>query len=216
MIQEYFKKTGCARIIIMLFGNIFLGMGIAFFKLSVLGNDPYSGMMMALAEYVGISYANFQILLNLVFFAVQLAFGRYLIGAGTLVNALGLGYIVTFFYYLFTVVCRIPQPELMWQKLLLLAVGVIIASFGLSLYQSSDAGVAPYDSLSLIMTKRWPKIPYFWCRISNDAICALVCFLAGGIVGLGTLVTVFGFGPVIHFFNVHFTNKLLLRVELKP
>lgn len=210
-VGEYLKKTGRARIIIMIAGNIFLGMGIAVFKLSGLGNDPFSGMMMALAECVGIAYANFQILLNLAFFALQLAFGRYLIGVGTLVNALGLGYIVTFFYHLFTVVCRIPQPELMWQKLLLLAVGVIICSFGLSLYQSSDAGVAPYDSLSLIMTKRWPKIPYFWCRISNDAVCALVCFLAGGIVGLGTLVTAFGFGPVIHFFNVHFTNKLLLK-----
>ncbi|WP_339316737.1 hypothetical protein [Paenibacillus sp. FSL R10-2734] len=35
-----------------------------------MGNDPFSGMVMALAEYVGITYANFLILLNLVLFVI--------------------------------------------------------------------------------------------------------------------------------------------------
>jgi uncharacterized membrane protein YczE len=43
----------------------------------------------------------------------------------------------------------------------------------------------------------------------TDALCALICFLAGGIIGLGTLVSAFGLGPIIQFFDVHFTNKLL-------
>ena len=77
----------------------------------------------------------------------------------------------------------------------------------------ADEGVAPYDSLSLIMTERWPKIPYFWHRMSNDVLCALICYLTGGVIGIGTLVTAFGLGPVIHFFNRHFTGKLLAWVD---
>ena len=69
------------------------------------------------------------------------------------------------------------------------------------MYQLPKQGVAPYDSISLIMTERWPKIPYFWHRMSNDVLCALICYLTGGVVGIGTLVTAFGLGPVIHFFN---------------
>lgn len=212
MIKDYLKKTGWARIVIMVAANILLGAGIAIFKLSGLGNDPFSGMMMALSEVAGITYANFQVLMNLVFFAVQIAFGRNLIGLGTIINALGLGYFVTFFYQLFLMA---GQPQEMWQRLFILFVGLIVCGFGLSLYQSSRAGVAPYDSLPLIMVERWPKLPYFWCRISIDAISVVVCFLAGGIVGIGTLVTAFGFGPVIHFFDVHFTKKLFARIDGK-
>ena len=60
------------------------------------------------------------------------------------------------------------------------------------------------------MNKRL-HIPYFWCRMSNDVVCALICFISGGIVGLGTIVCAFGLGPVIHFFDDHFTNKILQK-----
>ena len=78
---------------------------------------------------------------------------------------------------------------------------MIVCCFGLSMYQTADLGVSPYDSMALILDRRLPRVPYFWCRIFTDGLCALVCYLAGGIVGLGTLVTAFGFGPVIAFFN---------------
>ncbi|MNW66270.1 hypothetical protein D3C74_447240 [compost metagenome] len=92
-----------------------------------------------------------------------------------------------------------------------MAIGVVVCSFGISLYQTSQVGVAPYDSLSLIMKNKFPKVSYFWHRMFTDALSALVCFLAGGIIGLGTLVTVFGLGPIIHFFDVNFTEKLLAK-----
>lgn len=44
-------------------------------------------------------------------------------------------------------------------------------------------------------------------------VCALICYLTGGVVGIGTLVTAFGLGPVIHFFNRVFTGKLLAWVD---
>ena len=69
--------------------------------------------------------------------------------------------------------------------------------------------VAPYDSISLIMADRWSKFPYFWCRVFTDGLCALVCRLSGGIVGLGTLVGAFGFEPFVQFFDTHFTSKIL-------
>ena len=149
--SEWIRKINWKYVIVMLIGNVILGLGIAIFKLSGLGNDPFSGMVMALAECVGIEYARF--------------------------------------------------------------IGVIITSLGISMYQLPKQGVAPYDSISLIMTEKWPKIPYFWCRVSNDAISALVCWLAGGIVGLGTLVSAFGFGPFVQFFDTHFTSKVLAKLE---
>lgn len=207
----YFKKTGKRRLIVMVFGNIFLGMGISIYKFAGLGNDPYSGMVMALSDVAGMSYANFLVIINVFVFLLELLFGREFIGAGTIVNAFFLGYITTFFYNLWAHLFVLP--ETLGVKILVMLAGTVVTGFGVSLYQTPNAGVSPYDSLSIIMTKRIPKISYFWHRIVTDAFCALVCFLAGGIVGLGTLVSAFGLGPVIDFFNVRFTRKLFKAGE---
>ncbi|MEK4349243.1 hypothetical protein MHI27_07155 [Paenibacillus sp. FSL H8-0261] len=207
--RGYIHNVDKKRLLIMIIGNVFLGMGISIFKLSGMGNDPFSGMAMALAESVGITYANFLILLNLVLFVIEFITGRKFIGVGTFVNAILLGYIATFFHNNW--LSLFGEPHLLWQRVVIVAIGVVVCSFGVSLYQTSKVGVAPYDSLSLIMRENFPKISYFWHRMFTDALCALICFLAGGIVGLGTLVSALGLGPIIHFFDVNFTEKLLAK-----
>ena len=213
MITNYVKNLNWGYVAVMCIGNIFIGMGVAIFKLAGLGNDPFNGMNMALADCIGISYGNFVVLINLVLFIIQLIFGRVFIGFGTIINATLIGYIATFFYDIFIAVYGVPVN--MVEQIVIMLIGVIIISFGLSMYQMPNVGVAPYDCLSLIMANRWRKIPYFWCRISNDAICALVCYLAGGIIGLGTLACAFGLGVVIQFFNTYFTSKLLRFITRK-
>ncbi len=161
---------------------------------------------MGLSDVVGMSYANFLILINVFVFLLELSFGREFIGAGTIVNAIFLGYITTFFFELW--LHFFALPTVLVAKILVMLVGTVVTGFGVSMYQTPNAGVSPYDSLSVIMAKRIPKISYFWHRIFTDAVCAFVCFLSGGIVGLGTLVSALGLGPVIDFFNIHFTRKL--------
>ena len=75
MLKQYFKRIGAKRMVIMLLGNVFLGMGVSIFKLSEMGTDPFSGMVMALAEVLGIGYPVFLILVNLVLLFVEVKFG---------------------------------------------------------------------------------------------------------------------------------------------
>ncbi|MCR5293857.1 MAG: hypothetical protein K6E30_01620 [Lachnospiraceae bacterium] len=195
------------RAAMSLVGNLLLGIGVAVFKFSAMGNDPYNGMNMALADRFGIPYPTVQILVNLVFFAVQLLWGRDLIGFGTLVNTFLLGYVVNAGYF---ALCRLfPAPHLFIIQVLVMLAGMLILCLGLSFYQTSEMGTSPYDSFSLILTRKLEKAPYFWCRIFGDAACALVCFLAGGLVGLGTLVSAFCLGPVIAFFDRTVSRKLV-------
>ena len=109
MIRDYFRKLDRRRAVIMIIGNVFTGMGISIFKLSGLGNDPFSGMVMALSDCTGIQYAFFLILVNLVIFIAEITMGRELIGLGTAVNALLLGYIVTFFFGIWEVTLGMPS-----------------------------------------------------------------------------------------------------------
>ena len=211
--MDYFKKAGWRRSVFCVAGNIPLGLGVALLWLSFLGTPPFDGMNMAMAEVTGISYPLWQIIVNVAFFVIQLIWGRKLIGLGTIVNAFLLGYIVSFFK---DVLVRLIPGYLelpLWGRIMALAGGVIFASLGLSLYQTADLGVAPFDALPLILHQRTRKIPYFWCRMMCDSTCALVCFLAGGIskglLGVGTIVAAFGLGPVIALFNRFLSEKIM-------
>ena len=196
----------------MLAGTVGICMGISIFKLAMLGNDAYNAMGLAVSAKLGISYGSFVAGVSIALFVIQLIFGRKYIGIGTIVNAFFQGYIAAFFMNLWAKLGF--SPELFGQKLLVMLIGVVFCCFGISLYQSADVGIAPYDSMSLIMADRFPKIPYFWCRISNDVACALICYFAGGLIGLGTLVAAGGLGPVTQFFTTHITKKYLLPDEV--
>lgn len=191
----------------MALGNIFIGMGVSIFKLAQLGNDAFNGMVMSLSDLIGINYGTFFVVVSVLLFVIQVLFGREFIGIGTLFNMFLQGYIATFFYSVWTGLSF--SPESLVIRIIVMCVGVVICALGLSMYQSANAGVASYDSLPMIMAKRFTKVPYFFWRILADGICALICFTSGGLVGIGTLVGTFGFGPIIQFFNVNLMNRLL-------
>ena len=89
-----------------------------------------------------------------------------------------------------------------------MAVGILVLSLASSLYQTSDVGIAPYDALSITISRKtgWQ---YFWCRILTDGTCVLIAWLLGGIVGIGTLVCAFGLGPFVQFFSHHIARPLI-------
>ena len=89
---------------------------------------------------------------------------------------------------------------------------VLVTALGASLYQTADLGIAPYDYLSLGLRDYTP-CPYFGCRIFTDALSALLCWLLGGVVGLGTLICAYCLGPFIQFFDRTFSQKVL---QYKP
>ena len=84
MITDYFKRVGWRRMIVMILGNMFIGMGVAIFKMSGMGTDPFSGMVMAMSDCVGIPYAIFIVMFNVLIFMLEFFFGRELIGIGTI------------------------------------------------------------------------------------------------------------------------------------
>lgn len=191
----------------MVIGNLILGMGISIFKLASLGNDSFSGMTMAISAYIHMNYGTYFLLQSVVLFVIELIFGRHLIGIGTVVNALFLGYFTMFFSWIWESAGL--QVNGLGIQLVTLAIAVVIQAFGLSLYQSSDAGISPFDSLALILTERFPKVPYFFNRVLMDGICAVICWRFGGLIGIGMLVAMFGFGPIISIFNKCISEKLV-------
>lgn len=201
-------KIQWKRILVMLLGIIILGLGISLFKLSELGNDPSSAMVMAIGDKIGVNFAQTLLAANCIWFLVEWKWGKHYIGLGTFVNWFGVGTISMIFTKLLTPF--LPEEPEMYQKLLIMVMGVLVLSFAASLYQTADLGIAPYDSLALVLNER-THIQYFWCRIATDVLSVIICLFFGGLVGLGTIVCSLGLGPFIHFFNRHVSERLLKK-----
>ncbi|MGN0661914.1 MAG: YitT family protein [Faecalibacterium sp.] len=194
------------RMVGMIVGIIIVGLGIALFKQSHLGNDAFNALTIRLSELTGLSLGVQNLLTNIILFILECIWGRKYIGPGTLVNGMGIGFIVTLFYDPISAWCgpaRTLPVQLLW-----VALAIPVLALGASLYQTADLGIAPYDFLSLSLRDHTP-FPYFGCRVFTDGLFALIAWLLGGLIGLGTLLCAFCLGPFIQFFNGQFSERVL-------
>lgn len=197
-----FRRLSLRRVLVMLLGIVLIAVGVALFKFSKMGNDPGTAFAIALGDILGVRMSSMIILCNSVYFLVEILFGRKLIGIGTFINALCVGPMAELVLSWLDKISWLHGGALPFlPRLAIMVLGVLILSLSASMYQTADTGIAPYDALSLIMSRRQKKIPYSWCRIAVDSACALLAVLLGGFVGLGTLICSIGLGPFITFFD---------------
>ena len=188
------------RILMTVGGVSISGFSVGMFNLSDFGMDPFQVLAHGIWNHIPLGYGTLYMIINLIMLAVVFLVDRHKIGLGSFINIFLLGYIVEFSSRLFK--SLIPSPSFTLRVVFLLC-AIVIICFASALYYTGDMGVSTYDAVALILSEK--KIARFkYCRIGSDLICALVGFLLGAMVGIGTLVTAFFMGPLITFFNHHF------------
>ena len=163
-----------------------------------MGNDPHTALMIAMGNRLGVDFSLVLLGVNCLWFLVEWRFGRELIGIGTFVNWFFVGSLASLSEKAVLALWKIPAA--IGPRLAIMLAGVVTLSLACALYQTADLGVAPYDALS-IMLSRGSGRPYFPCRIFTDLLCVIAAFLLGGLLGIGTLVCAVGLGPFIAFFS---------------
>ena len=197
-------KEKYRRIIMTIFGVLVAGFSVGMFNFSAFGMDPFQVLAHGIWMHLPIGFGTFYMILNLLMLVFIFFIDKRKIGLGTMINIFLLGYVVEFSSWLFAT--RIPDPSLEIRALMLV-IGMIIISFGSSLYFIGDLGVSTYDAVALILSEK--KIARFqYCRIGSDLICTAVGYVLGATVGVGTVVTAFFMGPIIAFFNKYISIPL--------
>lgn len=138
---------------------------------------------------------------------------RHCIGLGTIVNMVGVGYVADFLCWLLTE--QLSLTVTMPLRIVFLALGTLLCSFGCALYMVADLGIAPYDSVAFIITKYTrEKVSFRVARVMSD-VCVMVvgvafCLMAKNslweIIGIGTVVNALCNGPLIQFFRGKIEN----------
>ena len=214
-----FKGLTVTRIVLMCIGVFFIGMSVSLSRLSSLGTDPFScmnlGVSSVLRDVTGsdfFTYANYQLLVNLVLLIPMFIFMLKGIGIGTIINMVFVGYSADLCMYVYKMFNLTPEvlKDNMVIRVICMILALLVLTFGVALYMQCNRGIAPYDALAPIMEdKTNGKLKYAIGRIITDCLCVLIGFLAGSVVGINTLVMMFGTGPFVSFFRNNVAKKII-------
>lgn len=206
--KEKAKGVTGMRAAFMLLGILLIGICVTCYRLSEFGVDPFSGMNLGISGFIGWSFGNWQLVANILILVVVFFTVRHLIGPGTVINMVGVGYTADFLCWVVLDVLKVEMTLPL--RILALCLGTLFASLGVALYMIADMGLAPYDSVALIIEKLTKgKVPFQFARVASDITVIVIgvafCLAAGNnvwlIVGIGTIANALLNGPLIQFFR---------------
>lgn len=192
----------------MILGILFIGLCVSFLRLSGFGVDPFSAMNLGISGFIGWSFGTWQLLMNAVILVIVFFQARHCIGAGTIINMIFVGYIADFVCWLVQDVVQIEMSLPL--RIIALVLAQLMASVGVALYMVADMGIAPYDSVAIIIEKlTHQKIPFHKARVLSDVVVVIVGIAfasASGagiwaVAGIGTVINACFNGPLIQFFK---------------
>lgn len=192
----------------MILGILFIGLCVSFLRLSGFGVDPFSAMNLGIGGFIGWSFGTWQLLINALILVIVFFQARHCIGAGTIINMIFVGYIADFVCWLVQDVVQIEMSLPL--RIIALLLAQLMASMGVALYMVADMGIAPYDSVAIIIEKlTHQKIPFHKARVLSDVVVVIVGIafaIASGagiwaVAGIGTVINACFNGPLIQFFK---------------
>ena len=195
--------TGWLRILI---GLLIYSFGVYLTIYANIGLAPWDCLGIGIAKRTPLNYGSSMVLIGVCAIIVQLIL-REPIGFATLFDALLTGNIVQFL----TDISPYPENHSLWLGIGYMLFGFLFIALGMYVYMKAGQGCGPKDGLLVAFGKRLPKIPIGIVEILLWAIVTLFGWLLGGAVGIGTVISTFGAGVLMHLFYsvIHFEPRKL-------
>jgi len=194
-------KELAVRVILLMAGLTIAHLGVTLFLESDLGADPFNVLIQGL--YRGLPWPDWMthgrvhLLVSLLIVGVLLVTARSFVRVGTVVcMALG-GPIIDL--WTIPLAPLFPETLALGWRLTALVLGCIILSFGMTVVIRSEAGTGPNDLVAVVLSDKTGK-PFGPVRVAVDVCFALIGWLLGGVVGLGTVVCAALVGPSAQIF----------------
>lgn len=157
-----------------------------------IGLSPWTALNQGLANHLPLTFGQASILVSVAIVVIDLLM-RESIGIGTLLDA----FLVGWGSDLFIALEPVPYQTAFLPGLGVLIVGLVISCVGQWLYMIAALSCGPRDSLLVGLGKRLSKLPIGWVNILLNLAVAIVAFLLGGQIGLGTIIALFGTGIIM-------------------
>ena len=185
-------------------GLVFFGFGIALFLRANLGLAPWDifhkGLSKKLDISIGLVIVGVGLLLLLLWIPL-----RQRPGVGTILNAIEIGLVVNLTKPL------IGEPDQLIIRALMVIAGVLVIGLGSALYIGAGLGSGPRDGLMLGLSKyaiRGHQISIRVARTFVELTVMVAGLFLGGSIGVGTLIFMFGIGPLVQLILPRFEMRL--------
>lgn len=183
----------------MLVVALFLcGMGVALYLNANLGSDTITIFVDGISKTIGKSYGTAALLFN---FAIVIA--GYLIapknmGIAGVVYSFLMGYVVDICLY-FLQGFNISSLNIMLRFAIVILAQVMV-TLSYSILIIANLGMNPLDAVAYGLSEKW-NIQYRFIRMTMDATMLVLGFVLGGVLGVGTVLSVLMTGPLVSYFS---------------
>jgi uncharacterized membrane protein YczE len=173
----------------LLAGLVLFGVGIGLMAQAGMGLGPWEVFHQGIARLTGLQLGTVSILVGIPVLAAWWPLGERP-GVGTVLNIALIGTATN------VAMGSIPAAQGLPAQLAMMLAGVVTIAVGSGLYLASDLGPGPRDGLMTGLHLR-----FGWsirrARTGIEIGVLVAGFLAGGTIGLGTVVFALGIGPMV-------------------
>ena len=160
-----------------------------------IGLAPWDCLGMGIAKHTPLNYGSSMVLIGVCAIVIQIIL-RERIGFATLFDALITGRLIQFFID----ISPYPENHSLWLGIVFMLFGFLFIALGMYVYMKAEQGCGPKDGLLIAIGKRMPKIPIGVVEMLLWTAVTFAGWLLGGSVGIGTVISTFGAGAVMHLF----------------
>lgn len=169
-----------------------------------LGIGPWDVLHVGLYKNLGLSIGSWSIISGLVIIVVTAGFLKEWPKIGTWLNMILLGIFIDLFNWI------LPDFETLGAQTVIFVLGVAITGYGAGLYVSPNIGAGPRDSLMLLFSKKF-GMSIKKTRTMIEVTVALLGWLLGGPIGIGTVVVALTLGQFVHY-TLPLNRALLIKI----
>lgn len=197
-------KEKIYRLIILFIGLVIAHLGVTLFLLADLGADPFNVLIQGLFRLEDstlalswLTHGRVHMCICFLIILILLIVDRSYIKLGTLVCMFFGGPIIDFFTMILNPI--ISSDSTMVIRVIANVLGCVILAYGMTIVIKSNAGTGPNDLVAVVISDKSGK-KFSIMRVIVDVSFALVGFLLGGTIGVGTVICAFLVGPVAGIF----------------
>lgn len=202
-------KKWLPRVVLLLAGLTVAHLGVTLFLLASLGSDPFNVLIQGIARMIpALTHGTVHIGVSLLIILALLVIDRSYVRIGTFLCMVLGGPIIDVFNLLLAGLVNAQSPLAV--RIIAVVLGCGILAFGMTIVIKSQAGTGPNDLVAVVLSDKtgWKFGPV---RVGVDLMFALIGWLLGGIVGVGTLICMAVVGPVAQVF-MPFSERLCGKI----
>ena len=182
-------KPRLKTMVMLIIGLFLFGLGEAIIIGSGSGVSPWTVLAQGISTRsdLSIGMATFFISIAILIFWIPL---KQVPGIGTILNAIIIASAIDL------TLPYLPQPDDITFKIIQACFGILVVGLGSGIYLCSNLGPGPRDGLMIGLQKQTnTSLPAI--RTIIELLAVISGWLLGGVVGVGTILFVFGIGPCV-------------------